>query len=193
MIWREKRWLLLAIGALLALNAVFFLTYRVRYEERVADLNEKLTRAKTERDEARASRVAAERRDASYRNVLRNMEQVYTDLWSTADQRLTPLILEIRQLARTSQVGMPRTISYDQTDVESQSAGDLGASAMVVSFGVEGTYQQIRRLINLIELSKQFMIIDEISFSGASAEKSTIQLSIRLKTLFHEPPLGKRM
>jgi hypothetical protein len=59
-----------------------------------------------------------------------------------------------------------------------------------ITFTVQGNYQQIRRLINLLELSDQFIIIDGINLAGSGGSDSTLTMNLRLKTLFREPPRG---
>ena len=49
---------------------------------------------------------------------------------------------------------------------------------------MQGNYQQIRRLINLFELSRQFIIIDQIGL--ASAQDQNLTLNLQLKTLFRD-------
>jgi hypothetical protein len=81
---------------------------------------------------------------------------------------------------------------------------------------VQGTYQQIRRLINLLELSDQFVIIDAVSLTGTNeaatatvvtpggppppaagpapvASTGPLTLTLRLKTIFRNvaPPPGQ--
>jgi RNase P/RNase MRP subunit p30 len=53
-----------------------------------------------------------------------------------------------------------------------------------MSFTVAGSYQQIRRLINLLELSRQFVIIDRISLT--TAQDQMLTLNLHLKTLFRD-------
>jgi len=76
MIWHERRWLLIGLALLLGVNAVFFLTYRVRYEERVRELDERLSEARLQLDEARRDRVTAERRRAAYEQTRTDVETI---------------------------------------------------------------------------------------------------------------------
>ena len=59
MIWREHRVLLIALGALLLANAIFFFTYRVQYEARLSALDTRLTQAEDQLQQARTRRMAA--------------------------------------------------------------------------------------------------------------------------------------
>jgi Tfp pilus assembly protein PilO len=183
MIWREKKWLLVGLGAFLLANLLYFVTYRIRYEQRVADLDQRLEEAQDQLQKRRNGRAAAEQELLAYQDAVKDIDVVYGDWWSTSEQRLAPLIIEIRQLAARSQLTL-RAINYDHT----QQKNELGANFFGISFAVQGTYSQIRRLINLIELSRQFVIIDEISLSGDPTGSNVLQMNLRLKTLFRGTP-----
>ncbi|HXI12553.1 MAG TPA: hypothetical protein VNM92_07900 [Thermoanaerobaculia bacterium] len=179
MIWREKQWTLIAIGTLLLLNVIFFLTYRVRYQERIKELDAKLATSEGKLNEARKQRVESDRELGGYRQVEAEIESVYRDRWSTPQLRLTGLLQEMSQLAMASQL-IPKSTSYSQSEQKRERGST--ATTMDISFSVQGTYQQARRLINLLELSDEFVIIRSIALTSADA--STISLSLQLQTLF---------
>lgn len=180
MIWREKRWLLAILGALLVVNLLFFVTYRVRFQQRVEAFDARLDQTREQLVQARSARVAAEKDLAVYRQIVNTVEQVYDRWWATPEERLAPLLIELRALAKRSGL-IPRSISYDQRD--QQKEGDT--SSLSIAFGVAGSYDEIRRLINLLELSNQFVIIDEITLGQGGG--SALHLNIRLRTLFRAP------
>ncbi|HUP66517.1 MAG TPA: hypothetical protein VM557_14695 [Thermoanaerobaculia bacterium] len=184
MIWREKRWLLAIIGVLLLANLVFFFTYRVRFQQRVESLDSRLEQTREELQTARADRAAAEQEVATYLQIETGIERVYSEIWATPEERLTPLLLEMRELARRSEL-QPPAVVYNQTTFTEQQGG---TSSLEISFGVRGSYRQIRRLINLIELSNQFVIIDEIGLNGITG--GDLQLTLNLRTLFRNPTAG---
>ena len=70
--------------------------------------------------------------------------------------------------------------------------GSIGTTTVEIAFTVQGTYEQSRRLINLLELSDQFVIIDGIGLASISTTNAapgadkTLTLNIRLKTLFRD-------
>lgn len=189
MIWREKRTVLGVIAFILLINVVFFLTYRVRYQQRVDDLHRRLEGQKVSLEQARQSRMAVEKRIRGFEAVEKDLKWVHSDLWSTPDARLVALIVEINRLARQSQL-VPRSISYSLDEARGESTLRMSkedrGTVMSISFSVAGSYQQVRRLLNLIELSKQFVIIDSVTLAGASAEDRKLQLNIGLKTVFSE-------
>lgn len=194
MIWREKRLLLIALAVLLLANTLFFFTYRVQYESRLRELDTRLDSAKAELEAARRARLGMEQQVAAYRTIERNVRDIYENRWATETQRLTAMIAEVQRLARNTNL-TPTTFSFNKkenagsgrTTTTAQSAA-IGATEVGVSFNVQGTYQQVRRLINQLELSPQFIIIDQIGLSSESGELLT--MSIHVKTLFRDttPP-----
>jgi uncharacterized protein YxeA len=189
MIWREKRVLLIILGVLLAANLIFFFTYRVQYENRLRSLDDQRDTVKGELDAATHARVAAEQQLAAYHKVEKDIRQIYDDEWSTQNERLTPFIGEVMRLATASQL-VPRSYAFggNQTRgvAKTQSANALEVS---IGFPVEGTYQQIRILLNRLETSDQFIIIDQITLGSENGDK--LNMTISVKTLFRGTSAGR--
>jgi hypothetical protein len=186
MIWREHRILLGVLAALLVANAIFFFTYRVQYEARLSALDARLQQAEDDLQRARSKRIAAEQAVTSYRQVQTDLQTIYNTDWATEPQRLTTLYAEIKRLAAASQIAMPRTFSFTRTeDREMQKSGGVGTVTVTIVFTAQGTYQQVRRLINRLELSNQFVIIDAINI-GSGNTPDNLTVNFRLKTLFRE-------
>jgi hypothetical protein len=189
MIWREKKILLIVLGALLLANTVFFFTYRVQYEKRLADLDARLQESQGKLEQARKARALAQQQIASYKKVQSDLQMLYNDRWSTQSDRLTALITEVKRLAVASHLEGPRSITFSRTDPVKESTGNsgsVGTSTVNISFNVQGTYEQVRRLINLLELSDQFVIIDAVGLSGTGPDSKVLTMSLRLKTLFRD-------
>ena len=193
MIWREKQILLLILGALLLGNIVFFMTYRVQYQSRLDEMDERLAQAEGQLARVRRSRADAEAKLQAYKKVERDVAAIFDDHWSTRPRRLTKLIGEVKRLADASNA-VPHTYSFTLVDVEPQQAAsargrriEVGAEEVSIGFSVDASYDQARRMINLIELSQQFMIIQSIGLSAADENKLT--LNLQLKTLFRDEPM----
>lgn len=187
MIWREKRILLIILGVLLLGNVIFFLTYRVQYQSRLDEMDERLAQIEGQLEQSRKSRLASEQALAAYRRVEKDVQTVLDQHWSTQPRRLTMFIGEVKRLAEASNA-VPKTLSFNQNEAKVASNrgrnDDLGAKEVGIGFSVEATYEQTRRMINLFELSQQFIIIDEISLVAGAENK--LGLNLRLKTLFRE-------
>jgi hypothetical protein len=183
MMWREKRILLAVLGVLLAANTVFFFTYRLQYEERLKDLDDRQAQAEAKLNDQKNARTQAERRLVAYRTISRDVQDIYTRQWATEGERLTALIGEVKRLALASEL-VPKSISYTRTASAEQASKKIAAEVVTISFAVQGNYQQVRRLINLFELSRQFIIIDQIGL--ASSQDQLLTLNLQLKTLFRD-------
>jgi hypothetical protein len=189
MIWREHRTLLIALGVLLLANAIFFFTYRVQYEARLHALDQRLEQSEEGLQHARERRITAEQQLASYNRVQVDLENLYTRTWSTKAQRLTALINELKHMGAVTQLD-PNSMSFSQA--QEKDAGRNGRpdmSIVTITFSVKGTYQQIRRLINLLEVSDQFVIINSIHLGGGG--QPDLNLDLSLKTVFRELPGSK--
>ena len=191
MIWREKRILLIILGLLLAANTMFFFTYRVQYQSRLDTLDERLAQVESDLEQARTARIRAEQTLQSYKKVENDVLEVFNEHWSTQPERFTKLFAEVTRLAMASSL-VPASYSFKRGEAKRISAGgprqNLGANEVGISFGVEGTYDQVRRLINLLELSRQFVIIERISLSATEAQ--VLKLNLQLKTIFRDEQPG---
>ncbi|HEX2059590.1 MAG TPA: hypothetical protein VHK90_02515 [Thermoanaerobaculia bacterium] len=189
MIWREKRTLLIILGLLLAANTVFFFTYRVQYQSRLDELDARLAQVESELEQTQSSRIRAEQAIASFRKVESDVHAVFNEHWSTQHERFTALIVEVKRLAEASNL-VPASYSFQRGETRKvvvaggRRSQTLGANEVGISFGVQGTYAQVRRLINLLELSRQFVIIESISL--AAGEGNVLTLNLQLKTLFRD-------
>ena len=180
--WREKRFLLATLGALLAANTIFFFTYRLQYEQRLKDLDDRRDQAQARLNAQHTARLQSEQRLVTYRNTSRDVQDIYARQWATEDERLTALIAEVKRLAIASEL-VPKSITYareQQKDRRIRTA----AETVSITFSVQGNYQQVRRLINLLELSRQFIIINQITL--ASTQDQVLTLNLQLRTLFRD-------
>ena len=194
MIWKEKRLLLAILGVLLLANTVFFFTYRVQYQSRLDDLDARLQQAETRLEQTRNARIKAEQTYRGYKQTEADVKKIYDEYWSTREERLTAMIAEVKRLTVASSL-VPASIGFTQADIQvktqpqrgenvRRSKESIGANEVGITFGVEGTYQQVRRLINLLELSRQFVIIDSIALTQGDAGR--LRFNLHIKTLFRD-------
>ena len=107
----------------------------------------------------------------------RNIEDFYTSRLATERTRLTAVIAEVKDLARRAGLE-PGSISYP-----SQAAADFEISTRYMVFSVNGSYAQLRRLINFLELSDMFLVLNEITIGG-QGNGDKLRISLRLSTTF---------
>lgn len=193
MIWREKKTLLIVLGLILLANTIFFFTYRVQYQSRLDALDERLAAAKRDLAQAEDGRLSAERTVQSYQKVEKDVLRVFDEHWSTRPERLTIMIAEVKRLAVASNL-VPASYSFSRAEAKKiagarPGSDTLGAHEVGITFNVKGSYEQVRRLINLLELSRQFVIISRINLTSGS-DTDDLTLSLELKTLFRDQPAG---
>jgi hypothetical protein len=209
MIWREKRIPLAILGVFLLANAVFFFTYRVQYENRLSGLEGDKHAAEQRLEQVRLQRLRNDQQYAAFRKAQNDLAVIYNERWATVPERFTALLNEVKRLETASQL-IGRSHGFTQTEKDSRAAPGLGTNVVTISFSVQGTYSQVRRLINLLELSDQFVIIDGVSLSGSGDGGGSIiagpnapqggpppnvpstgplTLSLRLKTIFRAQTL----
>lgn len=188
MIWRERRILLILLGLILAGNVIFFLTYRVQYKSRLDAMDERQAQAQGELDSAKRGRASAEQSLQAYKRVEHDVQEVLDHHWSTQPKRFTLLVAEVKRLAAASNAGQPKSYAFQQGETRDETPGfsgkNIGAKEVGIGFTVEATYDQARRMINLLELSQQFIIIDQIALAAGAQDKLT--LNLHLKTLFRD-------
>lgn len=177
---RTRYIVLTVLGVLLTANVIIFFSYRVRQQERVNELHAKREQLEAQLLDASNVRASKERQLKAYLETIDTVNEVLSKRWATPKERLVPLILEVRSLAEKSRL-RPSSISYSATEPTKNS----DVTTIDISFGVQGSYEQVRKLVHMIEHSRQFVYIDEISLTGS--EESTLQLNLRLKTLFRSP------
>jgi Tfp pilus assembly protein PilO len=184
-LWWQRRRLWLPGAVLLALAVAALVGYRVALAGRVglqagavSDRREELAELSARRREAedllrraRANRTAI---DALYENRL-----------GAESRRLTAVMLQVKQLARQAGLTGVQAIDYGDQDVE-----DLRLRRKSIGFAAEGTYEQLRSFINLLELAESFLTLEEVRVQDA-AQSGFLTLQIRLSTLFVEEQEGR--
>lgn len=182
-----QRLILIIVGVLLVANLAVFFTYRVRQQERIDSLRSRRAQLEDELRRTTEQRDRTRQQIAAVAQLERELDTIFNQTWGEPDERLTPLLRELNTLASRSGLQPPsRAYSNEQTTREGE------ATAMTISFNVRGSYEQLRRMINLIESSEQYVVIDSLSLSGDAQSGDQLQISLQLRTLFREEPLQRR-
>ena len=135
-----------------------------------------MTAARQELTALTARRQRAEAQLADIGDTRRAVDELYSERLSTESARLTRIITEVKDLASRSGLA-PRQISYPTQPIE-----DYGLRQRSFVFQVDGSYADLRKFINLLELSDSFLTLEQVGLSDSSGGQLSIQL--RLSTLF---------
>lgn len=178
-VWRKRLWLWLPATIFFGLNLVAWSYYHLgnfgnqvsQMERRLENLREQAAKlGEEEREGANLIERAATNRS--------RIEGLYGQRLATQSERLTAVIAEVRDLAR--QAGLePSTVSYPEQDLEG-----FGLERKGFVFSVTGTYADLRKLINSLELTETFISLDEVGLSQDGGNSTRLRISLRLSTLF---------
>jgi type IV pilus assembly protein PilO len=173
---RHRPWLWGSALAFFLLNLALFSTYRVVYAGQVVNLRERLEQREAELDhlKARANDLGTLVREA--RTTRDALGELYTHRLASEPIRFTKVAAEIRELARRSGLE-PSAVSYPSEEIE-----DYGLVKRQFAFTVTGTYVELRRFVNLLEVTPTFITLEQVNLSGERGAELRIRLT--LSTLF---------
>ena len=175
-IWRRRPWVWIPPLVFFLVNLALFSTYQWVYAGQVEGLRGDLGDREERLAELRAEVEVHEDLLASARTARAALEELYADRLATERTRFTRITAEIRDLARRSGLE-PAAMSYPSEEIE-----DYGLVKRLFTFNVAGTYVELRRFINLLELTPSFVTLEEVTLSGGEGNQLRIRLS--LSTLF---------
>jgi Tfp pilus assembly protein PilO len=174
----ERRWWWMPLAALVVLNLVALVWYVMVYSGLARSVDQQLEQRTRELDAVNAAVAAQEEALERMRSNESQLDDFYTTRLAPPSERLTDVIREVRTLARTAGL-QPTVLDYPRDDLT-----EYGLVRRTFSFAVEGSYEQLRRFINLLELTDTFLSLEEVSLAGRGKDTSQLRISLRLSTLF---------
>jgi hypothetical protein len=168
--WRSRAWVLAGLALLLLVNIGILVSYRAFYDVQFQNLLETRRLLEKRRDEAR---VAAEKvRDSEARLIrLRDgLERFFTETLGSRRDRLAPLIEDVYTITKKANL---RPLSIQYAEAES-----VGNERISMSFGVEGTYLDIKRLLAAFESNPQFLILESVAVSSDDQAPDVVKVAL---------------
>jgi Tfp pilus assembly protein PilO len=174
--WRRRLLLWLPALVFFLANLVTLAVYPVRFAGRV-----EVTADEVEQAQAALDELVEQRRDleAQQQAIVRTrlaVDELYTERLAAESERLTRIIAEVKDLASRSGL-TPPSVSYPTEPLE-----EYGLRRRGFAFAVEGSYADLRKFVNLLELSDTFLTLEEVALSDSGGGGLRIQL--RVSTLF---------
>jgi len=177
--WRLRLWVWLPALLFFLANATAYVVYRFGFADRVESLETSLEDSRQSLAPEAAQRTRLERLIERSRRNDEDIRRLYDERFSTRSQRLTRITAEVKQLARSAGLN-PLSINYGEEKIE-----DYGLVKRSFSFSVDGTYLELRKFINLLELSESFLTLEEVTLAGDEAGQGPeLQIRLILSTLF---------
>ena len=178
-IWRQRLWIWVPALVFFLANAAAFSVYKLGYAGQVQKLDEEIHAQEQKRHELNGQHQQLQTMIARVRTNQEQVQQLYSDRFSTRRNRLTTITQEVKDLAR--QAGLsPRAISYPEKTIQ-----DYGLIKRSFVFSAQGPYPALRKLVNLLETSHSFIAIDELSVAS-NTEGPELRVDLTLSTLFAE-------
>jgi len=116
----------------------------------------------------------------------RALERIDGEIFGTLDDRMTAVLREVGSASRDAGL-LPAGFSYREVN-----DSKTGGVRFGISFAVDGTYEQIRMLLERLQASPQFLIIDGIGFRGEEDPRSqTLSIRLQVSTYLAKEELGK--
>ena len=181
-IWGGRRlWIWLPPSIFLLVNLAAFGIYQAVYADEAAVSQNRLEEAQERLEILRERRGELEDYIGRVEGTLERIDQLYGSELASEEERLTTILREVKRLAREANLE-PQATTYPREELE-----DYGLTRRAFVFTVQGTYFDLRKLINSLELSDYFLTLEDVSLSevgGRAGNRLTIAL--RLSTLFSE-------
>jgi Tfp pilus assembly protein PilO len=182
--WWERRRMWLPAASLVLVGVALLAGYEVVLADRLGLQTGALERRRAQLDEISHRRREAEGLVARARATRAAIDELYATSLGAEESRLTAVMLEVKHLAHQAGLGGLETISYADEPVVG-----LPLLKKSITFAADGSYDDLRAFINLLELSPSFLSLDEIRVDEAG-DNGRLRLQIRLSTIFRTAELG---
>lgn len=162
----------------LLLNVALLLAYRVAFAEEADMARARLVRRADELDTLQQERHALADVVERAAEIERGLDDFYTLRLATENVALTRIIAEVKELSRKAGL-VPAQIEYDKETFKEE---DLLRRS--IEFPVAGDYAALRRLVNFLELSDSFLVLESVGLRGENKNPSALNISLQIATLF---------
>ena len=148
---------------------------------RAAGLRSQIEELEAEKTRLEGLLAQVEGERAAVAKVNESFDVLYGQVFRSLDERLTNILREVG-LATRSAALLPGTYKYDADD--DQKTGFIRFS---IQFSVVGQYPQIRKLIAAIQSSPEFLVVEQIAFTGDEGTTTQdLKVSVRVATYLSE-------
>ena len=136
-------------------------------------------------EESLAAKEASWQSERPKIGQLPRLKTAHEDLlqfWQTLPEKTVfpQLISFISESASEHRLFIP-AISYQPDKVEIP-----GMMKVLISFNVKGSYQEIRKLIDELERSRYFLVIENLVLASSAKEGEVIQLQLRIASYLRD-------
>lgn len=180
-IWRQRLWIWVPALLFFVANAGAFAYYTLGYAGQIGSLDREIKDQATRLTELKAKNQQMIAMIDRVQTNEAQVEQLYSSRLATRSQGLTNVSVEFRKMAQEAGL-TPKSITYTEEEIDQH-----GLIKRSFAFSVQGTYAELRKFISLLETSRSFFTVDEISVANATEGKE-LRIDLALSTLFARDP-----
>jgi Tfp pilus assembly protein PilO len=176
---REHQRAIVVLAVLLGANLVAYAAYVYPLAQDVANIQERDRTAEAALAAARAVRAQAS-------GTLTGKDQASTELSTFYKDVLPGDLAGARRLThlRLPQLARQTGLRYERSQYETVEARDSTLTALRIAMVLSGSYANMRRFIQALESSPEFVVIDNVSLSEADASSGSLTVTLRLSTYY---------
>lgn len=178
-IWRQRIWVWLPALVFFLANLAAFSVYKLGYAGNLQSLEGELDNQSREQKTLKARQAELDSLLGRAAENRRRVAELYENRFSTRRRRLTEVTAEVIDLARRTGL-KPDATSYPEQEIQ-----DYGLIKRSFIFSVTGSYLELRKFINLLELSDSFLTLEDATLTQDTRGTGTeLHINLRLSTLF---------
>jgi Tfp pilus assembly protein PilO len=177
--WLRLWYLWVPPAVLVVLNVIWLAGLRGSVVGRGSILTKQVTDVEVDVNKLESHARELDRQTKALADLQQNLGTLRRDRLAPMRARLVPFLADL--MKRTREAGLnPERLSYAARREERS-----GLVYFAASFGVKGSYDQIRRCVFLLESSPQFLLVDQLSLRGdENAGSLDIGIQLAVGTYF---------
>jgi len=174
--WRARLPLFAVLGLLLAGNAVLLVSYNLFYDERFRTLLQTEKELTARHEAARRSLKNVEASEQRLQATQKVLESFFSETLGSRRERLAPILEEVYKTTRKARL-RPANIQYAESEIP-------GGSQIQLTFGVEGTYADIKSLLAAFEESESFFVVEGVAVNLNDAQPDALRVGLTVVRYF---------
>jgi len=179
--WRRLLPIWLPAVGLCVVAAALYLWQSSESGGRAAGLRSQIEEFEAEKARLEALLAQVEGERAAVAAVNESFDLLYGQVFRGLDDRLTDILREIGLATRSAGL-LPGSYKY-----EAEEDKKTGYVRFSIQFSVTGEYAQIRKLIAAVQSSPEFLVVEQIAFTGdEAAATQELTVAVRVATYLSE-------
>jgi Tfp pilus assembly protein PilO len=174
-VWRVNRIIPIGLVCLLILNLSVFLFLTYSMEKQAAQIQAEVLRLQADERRTQNERSQSESPVILYTQGVGDLQKFRQSIPDKS--KLSGLVAELFSLAERA------GLSIDSVQYQSKKEPEQQLLRYEINYQVTGSYEQIKKLIHLIEQSDRILFINELSL-GSAREGTDVSLPLSLTTFF---------